>query len=161
MCLGTLLLSQCFRQTRKVRNTSCYGLSTKYIEIWIVGCAFDHCRRIVAAPNYYVMPVTMRGQIGSGLVTKYNLGCKHYVRCLQILKQRHSRMHSELFHIGCYMLQNWYLCILNLERVCLTSGTVDVIMFSCRALSCCFCWTGSEQNRSNCIHLGFAGWSFA
>jgi len=33
-------------------------------------------------------------------------------------------------------------------------------MLSCQALSCWFCWTGSEQNRPNCMHRGFIRRSF-
>jgi len=114
---------------------------------------------LLLPPKCYVMPVTMRGEIGRVFVTKYNLRCKHYVRCLQILKERYSRMRSYLFHmlhaVTCY--STWYLYILNLKRFCITFGTVGVIMVSFRALSCCFYWTGNERNKVE-LHAPWLHW---
>ena len=158
---GALATGSPTEKKKKGPNNSCWSLSRKDTEIWIVGCAFDHCLRIVAAPNCYVMPVTLRGQVGSGFVTKYSLGCKHYVRCLQILKQRHSRMHSELFHIGCYTLQRlvfvYFKSQTNLRNFwhcrCYHAQLPGVVLLL-------FFGLGANKISSNCMHRGFTGWSF-
>lgn len=117
---------------------------------------------LLLPPKCYVMPVTMRGEIGRVFVTKYNLRCKHYVRCLQILKECYSRMRSDLFHmlhaVTCY--STWYLYILNLKRFCITFDTVSVIWSVAGHCLVAFIGLGTNEIRSNCMHRVFTGWSF-
>ena len=91
--------------------------------------------------------------------TLYHLRCKHYVRCLKVLKQRHSRMLTELFHFGCYRLQqlvfvnfksqtSWHICWNSRFYHTQLSSVVLLILLD---------WKRTKYDRTACIVASLAG----